>query len=106
MTNAVFEFSVPIFDRHLKILSKLVETAKTYANDREIEPAMVIISRLYPDMFTFAEQIRSACNTAKRSTARLVGLAFASISEYGRVIRRLAGAHRRCFGISRNASRK
>jgi hypothetical protein len=74
MTNAVFEFSVPIFDRHLKILSKLVETAKTYANDREIEPAMVIISRLYPDMFTFAEQIRSACNTAKRSTARLVGL--------------------------------
>jgi hypothetical protein len=75
MTNAVFEFSVPIFNRHLKILSKLVETAKTYANDREIEPAMVIISRLYPDMFTFAEQIRSACNTAKRSTARLIGLA-------------------------------
>ena len=74
MRNAIFEFSVPVFDRHLKILSKLVETAETYAKDREIEPAMVIFSRLYPDMFTLAEQIRSACNTAKRSTARLVGL--------------------------------
>jgi hypothetical protein len=73
MWSAIFEFSVPIFDRHLKILSKLVETAEAYAKDREIEPAILIFSRLYPDMFTLAEQIRAACNTAKRSTARLVG---------------------------------
>jgi uncharacterized protein len=74
MLNAIFEFSVPIFDRHLRILSKLVATAETYAKEHEIEPEMLIFSRLYPDMFTLAEQIRAACNTAKRSTARLSGL--------------------------------
>jgi uncharacterized protein len=74
MRNAIFEFSVPVFNRHLKILSKLVETAETYTKDREIEPTILIFARLYPDMFTLAEQIRAACNTAKRSTARLIGL--------------------------------
>jgi hypothetical protein len=74
MTSAVFEFSVPVFERHLKLLSKLLETAETYAKDREIEPTLLVFSRLYPDMFTLAEQIRAACNTAKRSTARLAGL--------------------------------
>ena len=69
MTNAVFEFSVTVFERHLKLLSKLLETAETYAKNREVEPTLLVFSRLYPDMFTLAEQVRAACNTAKRSTA-------------------------------------
>jgi uncharacterized protein len=73
MMNAVFEFSVPVFERHLKILSKLLETAETYVKDQKIEAAAVLFSRLYPDMFTLAEQIGSACSTAKRTTARLAG---------------------------------
>jgi uncharacterized protein len=74
MTNAVFEFSVTVFERHLRLLSKLLETAETYAKNREVEPTLLVFSRLYPDMFTLAEQVRAACNTAKRSTARLAGL--------------------------------
>jgi uncharacterized protein len=73
MMNAVFEFSVLVFERHLKILSKLLETAETYVKDQKIEAAAVLFSRLYPDMFTLAEQIGSACSTAKRTTARLAG---------------------------------
>src|SRR5260221_13796531 len=74
MTNAIFEFSVPVFQRHLKILAKLLETAETHAKDRKIEPAALIFARLFPDMFALAAQVRAACDTAKRSTARLIGL--------------------------------
>jgi uncharacterized protein len=74
MANAIYEFSVPVFDRHLKILDGLLEMAETHAKDRQIEPAALVLARLFPDMFTLAGQVRSACETAKRSTARLVGL--------------------------------
>jgi hypothetical protein len=74
MTNAIFEFSVPVFERHLKILAKLLETAETHAKDRKIEAAALIFARLFPDMFSLAAQVRAACDTAKRSTARLIGL--------------------------------
>jgi uncharacterized protein len=74
MPNAIFEFSIPVFERHLKILAKLLEIAETHSDDRKIEPATLIFARLFPDMFTLAGQIRAACDTAKRSTAGLIGL--------------------------------
>ena len=48
MSNTIFEFSIPVFERHLKILAKLLEIAETHTNDREIEPATLIFSRLFP----------------------------------------------------------
>ena len=63
MTNAIFEFSVPVFERHLKILAKLLETAETHAKDRKIESAALIFARLFPDMFALAAQVRAACDT-------------------------------------------
>jgi hypothetical protein len=74
MPNAIYQFSVPVFARHLGILAKLLEIAETHAKDRKIEPAALVFARLFPDMFTLAGQIRAACDTAKRSTARLIGL--------------------------------
>jgi hypothetical protein len=74
VTNAIHEFSVPVFDRHLKILDKLLEVAEKHANDHKIESATLVLARLFPDMLTLAGQVRAACDTAKRSAARLVGL--------------------------------
>src|SRR5260221_9405492 len=74
MTNAIFEFSVPVFERHLKILAKLLETAETHAKDRKIEAAALIFARLLADMFSLAAQVRAACDTPKRSTTRLIRL--------------------------------
>jgi len=74
MANAIYEFSVPVFVRHLKILDGLLEMAETHAKDRKIDSAALLLARLFPDMFTLAGQVRSTCDTAKRSTARLVGL--------------------------------
>jgi hypothetical protein len=74
VTNALFEFSVPVFERHLKILAELLKTADTHAKDSNIEPASLISARLISDMYTLGGQVRAACDTAKRSTARLTGV--------------------------------
>jgi uncharacterized protein len=74
MASAIFEFSVPVFERHLEILATLLERAETHAKERRIEPAALLSARLFPDMFSLAGQVRAACDTAKRSTARLLGL--------------------------------
>ena len=74
MANAIFELSVPLFERHLRILGKLLERAEMYVKDRSIEPVALISARLFPDMFPLSRQVRAACDTAKRSTARVIGL--------------------------------
>src|SRR5258705_3035674 len=74
MTNAIFEFSVPVFERHLKILAKLLETAEPHAKDRKIEAAALNFARLFPDMFSLADQALTPPDTAKLSNPRLIRL--------------------------------
>lgn len=74
MANAIYGFSVPVFERHLRILDRLLEMAEAHTRDQKIESATLVLARLYPDMFALAGQVRAACDTAKRSTARLAGL--------------------------------
>lgn len=74
MANAIYEFSVPVFKRHLEILDKLLQMAETHIQDHKIEPETLVLARLYPDMLALAGQVRAACDTAKRSSARLAGL--------------------------------
>ena len=51
MANEIFELSAPRFERHLRILGKLLERAEMYAKDRGIESVALISARLFPDMF-------------------------------------------------------
>ena len=74
MANVIFELSVPLFERHLRILGNLLERAEVSAKERGIEPAALISARLFPDMFPLSRQVRAACDTAKRTAARLIGL--------------------------------
>jgi hypothetical protein len=74
MASEIYEFSVPVFQRHLKILDGLLEIAEKHAKTQQIDPATLLLARLFPDMFTLSGQVRAACDTAKRSAARLVGL--------------------------------
>lgn len=74
MTNDLFSYSTPVFARHLRILDDIVGIAERHANDQKIDAAALISARLYPDMFPFTGQVRAACGTAQRATARLLGL--------------------------------
>lgn len=70
---AVYEMSVPVFVKMLGNLSAILDKAVAYAEAKKIEPAVLLNSRLYPDMFPLTRQVQIASDFAKGTTARLAG---------------------------------
>ncbi len=74
MSIAMYQISVPIFDRRLKAHAAILDKAAAHAEAKQIDPAAFMADRLYPDMFPYWLQVQSACDHAKNSTARLTGV--------------------------------
>src|SRR5229473_3440681 len=74
MPNDFFNFSVAIFLRGHGILAELLNRAEAHAAERKIAPTVLLTARLFPDMLPLTGQVQAACDTAKRTTARLIGV--------------------------------
>ncbi|HEY6721225.1 MAG TPA: DUF1993 family protein [Burkholderiales bacterium] len=74
MNISMYQASTPRFVNTLKNLSAILDKAQAHAETKKIEPAVLINSRLYPDMFALARQVQIACDTAKGAAARLAGV--------------------------------
>ena len=74
MSVAMYQISVPVFDRRLKAHAAIIDRAAAHAEAKKIDPAAFMNDRLYPDMFPYWLQVQSACDHAKNSTARLTGV--------------------------------
>jgi hypothetical protein len=72
---AISEFDLTVFapTRMLMNLDTIVSRAERYAEDKKIDPKVLIQARLYPDMLPFVAQIRIATDTVKGAAARLTG---------------------------------
>ena len=75
MKISMYQASVPTFVRALNNLAAILEKAGAHAEAKKIDPAVLINSRLYPDMFTLAKQVQIASDAAKGGAARLAQLA-------------------------------
>jgi hypothetical protein len=73
MAISMYNASVPILVRMLNNLDAILDKAAAYAAEREIEPGVLLNSRLYPDMLPLVSQVRIASDTAKGCAARLAG---------------------------------
>src|SRR5258708_3635735 len=62
------------FLRGHAVLSELLRKGEAHAAGYKITPSALLTARLFPDMFPLTGQVRAACDTAKRATARLVGV--------------------------------
>jgi hypothetical protein len=67
----MYQASVPVFVRGLASLAAVLEKAEAHAAAKKIDPAVLIASRLYPDMFALAKQVQIASDSAKGGVARL-----------------------------------
>jgi hypothetical protein len=74
MLNDLYTFSVPVFLRGHAVLSELLRKGEAHAASYKITPSVLLTARLFPDMFSLTGQVQAACDTAKRATARLVGV--------------------------------
>ncbi len=74
MTLSMYNASVPVFVRMLGNLSAILDKATAHAEQRKIDPAVLLNARLFPDMLPLAKQIQIAADFAKGTSARLAGL--------------------------------
>jgi len=71
MTLSMFQAAVPPSLQMMGALSGVLAKAAAHCEARKIDPAVLLGSRLYPDMFALARQIQVAADFAKGGCARL-----------------------------------
>jgi len=74
MPISMYQASAPRLVNMLKNLAAILDKAQAHAEARKIDPAVLLASRLYPDMFTLTRQVQVACDNAKGAAARLAGV--------------------------------
>ena len=74
MPLSMYSISIPVYTRILTQLAAVLDKAAAHAEARKIKPEALIVARLFPDMWSLAEQVRAACSHATRGPARIGGL--------------------------------
>ena len=73
MSITPYELSIPTFQRGFAMLSKLLDKAEAFAEEKKIKPEVLVNARLAPDMLSLAGQVQRMSDTAKGAAARLTG---------------------------------
>src|SRR6185503_13412106 len=73
MAFGMYAASVPIYQRQLGALSKVLEKGSAWAAAKKVDEAVLMGTRMIPDMLPFSRQVQIACRFAEESTARLAG---------------------------------
>lgn len=74
MTLSMYQAAVPPFVNMLTNLSTILGKAAAHAEARKIDPAVLLNTRLFPDMLPFTTQIQIAADAAKFGAGRLAGV--------------------------------
>ena len=74
MPLSLSQACLPSFEINLNALSAILDKAEAYAAAKKIDPAVLLHSRLAPDMFNLARQVQVATDQARRGAARLAGV--------------------------------
>jgi len=70
----MYAASVPVYQRQLGALSKILEKAAAWAAAKKVDEAVLGATRLIPDMLPLSRQVQLACRFAEESPARLAGI--------------------------------
>jgi hypothetical protein len=81
MTLSMYQAAVPPLLRGLNNLIGILEKGSAYAEAKEIEPSVLLNTRLFPDMFPFVRQIQIAADIARRGTARLAEVEVTAVAD-------------------------
>jgi uncharacterized protein len=71
---SMYQASVPAFLQQLPALAGVLDKGEAYARTKNIDPAVLLDSRLFPDMFPLVRQVQITCDFAKGASARLAGI--------------------------------
>ena len=71
---SLYEVAVPAMKRTLTSLAAILAKAEAFAEEKKIDPSVLVNARLAPDMFPLKRQIQIASDSARRGTAQLAGI--------------------------------
>ena len=74
MAFGMYAASVPVYQRQLGAISKVLEKGSAWAAARKVDEAVLMGTRMIPDMLPFSRQVQLAARFAEQSTARLAGV--------------------------------
>ena len=74
MAFSMSQASLPALEIGLNALSAILDKAEAFAAARKIDPAILLDTRLAPDMFPLVRQVQVATDLAKNGAARLAGV--------------------------------
>jgi hypothetical protein len=74
MAISMYQMSVPLFLKTLGNLSAILDKGAAFAEEKKVEPAVLLGYRLAPDMLNLTRQVQIASDHAKRACARLAGV--------------------------------
>jgi len=66
--------AIPSFEIGLNAFSAILDKAQAYADAKRFDSAVLLNTRLFPDMFPLTHQVQIACDLAKIGGARLAGI--------------------------------
>jgi hypothetical protein len=68
------KLALPTFQTTLTALSGVLDKAEAHATAKKFDSAVLVTTRLAPDMFALGRQVQVACDMAKNGAARLAGV--------------------------------
>ncbi len=74
MTFSMAQSSLTALDTALNALSVILDKGAEFAVAKKIDPAILLQTRLAPDMFALTRQVQIATDLAKNGMARLAGV--------------------------------
>ena len=70
----MYQASVPVFVRALANLRHVLQQGEAHAKAKNVSDAVLLQTRLIPDMLPLVKQVQIACDMACRGCARLAGV--------------------------------
>jgi hypothetical protein len=74
MPVSMHQISLPVFIRHLNGLASCMKKAQSVYAEKKYDEATLLSYRLYPDMFSFAQQVRMATDHPRNFAGMLSGV--------------------------------
>jgi hypothetical protein len=71
---SMYAASIPPMIRSLSNLRAILEKATAYTQSKNIDPAVLVNARLYPDMYPLVKQVQIATDVAKGAVSRLANI--------------------------------
>src|SRR5579863_4362578 len=71
MPLSMSQASIPVFEIGLNALSAVLDKGEAYAAAKKFDPAVLLHTKLAPDMFDLTRQVQVSTDQARRGSARL-----------------------------------